>query len=196
MVKNHQWTDEERAIVRRDYKHNRESCRQLAEYLSRLSGDRITEWGVKGQVSSMGVAKCDTRHPWHHEEDVILARLIHKFNPRVVAKMMHRSLNSIVIRSKRLNISRRCRSGWFTKQEVTEILGHDHKWVQRRIDSGALNATYHYGHRPSQKGNSAWHIEEDDLKKFIKRYPEELIGCNIDILTIVEILSGVTTNHD
>ncbi|MBA7651997.1 hypothetical protein ES703_59826 [subsurface metagenome] len=196
MRTNHMWSDEERAIIRRDYKHSRASCQQLAEYLSRETGDRITAFAVRGQVTSMGIAKSDDRHPWTPKEDAKLMELIPTFCPRVVAKMMHRSINSVVVRSKRLNISRRVRNGWFTKSELMEILGHDHKWIQRRIDSGALEATYHYDHRPTQKGGSAWHITEKALKKFIKTYPEELVGCNIDIITIVNILSGVTNNHD
>ncbi|MBA7672925.1 hypothetical protein ES703_81113 [subsurface metagenome] len=196
MRTNHMWTDEERAIIRRDYKHSRASCQQLAEYLSRETGDRITAFAVRGQVTSMGIAKSDDRHPWNPEEDAKLMELIPTFCPRVVAKMMHRSINSVVVRSKRLNISRRVRNGWFTKSELMEILGHDHKWIQRRIDSGAIKATYHYDHRPTQKGGSAWHITEADLKKFIKTYPEELMGCNIDIITIVNILSGVNNKHD
>lgn len=195
MKGNHKWTDEERAIIRRDYKHSRESSQQLADYLSRVTGERITEFGVKGQISIMGIAKSDDRHPWSPEEDAKLRELILSFCPRVVARRMHRSINSVVVRSKRLNISRRCRNGWFTKKEVMEILGHDHKWVQRRFDSGALLATYHYDHRPTQKGGSAWHIAEQDLKKFIKAYPEELVGCNIDIIMIVELLAGITNNH-
>ena len=196
MRTNHMWSDEERAIIRRDYKHSRASCQQLAEYLSRETGDRITAFAVRGQVTSMGIAKSDDRHPWNPEEDAKLMELIPTFCPRVVARKMHRSINSVVVRSKRLNISRRVRNGWFTKSELMEILGHDHKWIQRRIDSGALEATYHYDHRPTQKGGSAWHITEKALKKFIKTYPEELVGCNIDIITIVNILSGVTNNHD
>lgn len=199
MRQNHMWTDEERAIIRRDYKHTNESCRQLADYLSRLIGEKITEFGVKGQISIMGIAKSDDRHPWnpegHGEEDAKLRDLIPVFCPRKVGRMMHRSLNSVVVRSKRIQISRRCRNGWFTKKEIMEILGHDHKWVQRRIDSGALKATYHYEHRPCQKGMSAWHITEKDLRHFIKTYPEELVGCNIDIITIVDIISGVNNNN-
>lgn len=196
MTKNHRWTDEERAIIRRDFKHTLESCRQIAEHLSRVSEDRITAFGVRGQVTTMGIAKSDDRHPWTPEDDAILVELIPSFCSRVVAMKMHRSINSVVVRSKRLNISRRCRNGWFTKKDVMEILGHDHKWVQRRIDSGALQATYHYGVRPTQKGMSAWHIEERALKKFIKTYPEELVGCNLDIITIIDIVSGVNSNHD
>ena len=196
MRQNHKWTDEERAIIRRDYKHSRASCQQLAEYLSRETGDRITAFAVRGQVTSMGIAKSDDRHPWNPEEDAKLMELIPTFCPRVVARKMHRSINSVVVRSKRLNISWRVRNGWFTKSELMEILGHDHKWIQRRIDSGAIKATYHYDYRPTQLGGSAWHITEADLKKFIKTYPEELMGCNIDIITIVNILSGVSNKHD
>ena len=195
MRNNHKWTDEERAIIRRDYKHSRESAQRVADHLSRETGERITASAVSGQVSSMGIAKSDDRRYWTPKEDVMLQELIPCFCPRVVARKMHRSINSVVVRSKRLNISLRCRSGWFTKSEVMEILGHDHKWIQRRIDSGALKATYHFDHRPSQLGGSAWHIAEADLKYFIKTYPEELVGCNIDIITIVDIISGVNGNH-
>jgi len=196
MKNNHKWTDEERAIIRRDYKHTTESCQRIADYLSRHTGERITENAVKGQVQVMGIAKSDDRHPWSPEEDARLRELIPSLCPRAVALKMHRSRNSVVVRSKRLNISRRCRNGWFTKREVMAILGHDHKWVQRRIDSRALPATYHYGTRPSQLGGTAWHITEKDLKNFIKTYPEELVGCNIDIIMVVDIIAGVTNgNH-
>ena len=193
--KTHKWTDEERVIIRRDFRHNRESCQRIADYLSLLTGERITCVGVKGQVQNMGIAKSDDRHPWTPKEDDKLRELIQSFCPRNVAKKMHRSMNSVVVRSKRLNISRRYRTGWFTKKEVMDILGHDHRWVQRRIDSGALPASYHYGIKPTQLGGSAWHIEEKDLKNFIKTYPEELIGCNIDVITIVDIIAGVNDNR-
>ena len=143
----------------------------------------------------MGIAKSDDRRPWTPQEKEKLAKLIPHFCPRVIAKMMHRSLNSVVVMGKRLNCNRRYREGWFTKREACEILGHDHKWVQRRIDSGALKASYHYDHRPSQKGMSAWHIEEADLVKYIRGYPQELVGCNIDIIMIVEILAGVINSQ-
>ena len=196
MRKNHKWNDEERAILRRDYKHTTASAQQLAEYLSRQTGGKITEFAVKGQVSIMGIAKSDDRHPWTPKEEAKLMELIPSYCPRAVARMMHRSINSIVVKSKRLNISRRARNGWFTKRELIEILGHDHKWIQSRIDSGAIKATYHYENRPTQLGSSAWHITEKDLKKFIKTYPEELVGCNLDIITLIDILSGVNNNHD
>ena len=181
----HRWTEEERNIVRREYAHSRESAKRIAEYLG------VTEFAVKGQVSAMGLGNHDNRHPWTPQEEIKLRRLLRRYGPRTVAKRMHRSLNSVVIKSKRLNIKRRTRDGWFTKKDVCEILGVDHRWVQARIDSGALKAYYHYGTKPSKYGMSAWHIEEADLKEFIRRYPQELIARNLDMIMIVDILAGV-----
>ena len=181
----HRWTEEERNIVRREYEHSRESAKRIAEYLG------VTEFAVKGQVSAMGLGNHDNRHPWTPKEEEKLKRLLRRWGPRMVAVKMHRSLNSVVLKAKRLNIQRRTRDGWFTKKDVCEILGVDHRWVQARIDSGALKAYYHYGTKPSKYGMSAWHIEEADLKEFIRRYPQELIARNLDMIMIVDILAGV-----
>lgn len=191
----HHWTEDELLIIRRDYKHTLDSARRIAEYLSRQTGQVITTYGVKGQVAAMGISKSDDRHPWSPEQDEQLSELITQHCPRRVAKIMHRSLNSVVVRSKRIGISRRIRTGWYTKRDVCEILGHDHKWVQRRIDSGAIKATYHSEARPQQSGGSCWHINENDLVAFIRRYPEELVGVNIDIVAVVELLAGITNGH-
>lgn len=189
MRNNHTWTDDERDIIRRDYKHTHKSRRELAARLG------VTEYAVAGQVSNMGIAKSDDRRQWTPQEKERLAKLIPRYCPRRIARMMRRSLNSVVLMAKRINVSSLIREGWFTKREVCEILAHGHRWVQARIDSGALKATYHYEERPSQKGMSAWHIEEYDLVQFIRKHPQELVGCNIDIIMIVELLAGITNNQ-
>jgi hypothetical protein len=193
--KTHRWTDEERAIIRREYKHTRKSLQWLAEYLTVYTGDKISIYAVRGQIQGMGIAKSDDRRPWTPKEDEALRRLVGKYNVRKVARQMHRGEGSIRNRVKRLNISLRQRTGWFTKSEVMEIVGHDHKWVQARIDSGAIEATWHHDKRPTAAGLRYWHITEQALVKFIRTYPEELVGCNIDIVTIVDMLAGII-NHN
>jgi len=185
----HRWIDAEREIVRRDYAHSRQSAREIAARLG------VTEFAVVGQVSMMGLGSHDNRHPWSPKEDAKLRRLLRRWGPRTVAVKMHRSLNSVVLRSKRLNIKHRTRDGWFNKADVCRILGVDHKWVQARIDSGALKAYYHHGTKPSQLGMASWHIEEAVLKEFIQRYPQELIARNLDIIMVVDILAGVINSQ-
>ena len=40
-----------------------------------------------------------------------------------------------------------------------------------------------------------WHIAEKDLRAYIRRYPEELNGRNVDLIAIVEILAGILTTN-
>ena len=183
--KNHQWTDYERDIIRAEYKHTRVSRRALAEKLG------VTDYGVAGQISNMGLGKTTDRRPWTPAEDEKLAKLIPRYGVGRIASEMHRSINSVTLRAKRLGLKRRDHVDWFTKRDVCEIIGHDHRWVQARIDSGALPATYHHDHRPQKDGSGSWHIEKKDLVHFIRRYPSELVGYNIDIVTIVELLAGI-----
>ena len=190
MRTNHRWTDEERDIVRRDYHYTSASAQEIADRLSRMTGEHITEYAVKGQISAMGIAKRSDRRSWTPEEDELLRELAHQYCPRRIKRIMHRSLNSVVVRMKRLHLSRRVRDGWYTKREVCEILGMDHKWVQRRIDSGALKAEPHDPEAPLPKknGGSCWHITEKDLAKFIVHHPQELNGRNVDLIIVVDLL--------
>lgn len=186
----HRWTEEELEIIRRDFRHSRQSCIELAERISRMSGDRVTNFAVRGQVAKMGICK-NGRKPWFPEEDEKLRELMGKYWPGLVAKKMKRSINSVVVRSKRLKISRSVRDSWFTKREACEILGVDHHWIQSRIDCGALKASWHGETKPCKNGGSCWHIGQEDLREFIRRYPQELVGRNLDIIMVVEILAGI-----
>lgn len=184
-MKNHKWTEEDREVVRRDYQHTMASAGEIATRLG------VTFSAVRGQIASMGIAKRSDHQHWTPKEKERLRELIGEYCVRRIARILHRSINSVVVMAKRLGCSRRARDGWFTKMEVCEILGMGHRWVQRRIDSGALKATYHHESRPSQQGSVSWHIEEKDLKEFIRKYPQELNGRNIDLVMIVDILVGL-----
>lgn len=182
---NHNWTDEERQIVRRDYKGTNQSTQQIANNVG------VTFNAVKGQVQKMGISFHPDRKPWMPEEEERLTELITQYPPYLVAKKMKRGINSIIVKIKRMGLSRRVRDGWYTKQEVCEILGVDHHWVQARIDIGALRASWHNDVKPQQSGGACWHILEGDLRIFIRKYPHELHGRNVDIIQIVEILAGL-----
>jgi len=184
MAVKHKWTDEERDIIRLEYRHTHASRRAIAEKLG------VTEFAVAGQIACMGLAKGSDRRPWTAAEEERLGDLIGRYGPRKIAKLMHRSLNSVVVRAGRLGLKRRTRDGWFTKNEVCQIVGMDHKWVQRRIDSGELRASYHYGTKPQKNGMAAWHIGGDDLRCFIIAHSHELTSRNVDLVVIVWLLTG------
>jgi hypothetical protein len=179
----HHWTSEEEMIVRRDYKGTDKSAELIAAKLG------VSFHAVKNKAQQLGINPVLGR--WTRHEEEMLEDMAGKYSPNVIAQKMRRSPNAIVVRMKRLHLSR-ARDGWYTKKDACVILGVDDHWIQRRIDDGKLKATYHIpGCKPKQRCGYMWHITKDDLKDFIRRYPEELTGRNLDVVQFVEVLAGV-----
>lgn len=179
----HYWTDEERDIVRREYDGHNLAALKLAGNLG------VTFNAVKGQVQRMGIA-IDKSRGWTDQETEILAEMITQYSPITIAKRLKRSVNSVVVKSKRLRLSRRVHDGWFTKKEVCEIFGVDHKKIQRYIDNGKLKASWHTQRKPQKNGMAMWHIKSKDLKEFIKKNIGDFQGRNVDLVMIIWILNG------
>lgn len=179
----HRWTEEELEIVRRDYRGTIASAQEIADRLG------VTKYAVKGQVQKLGIAM-QKSPDWTTKELEMLRELIHKHSVPQIAKRLHRSPNAVKIKATRLKLGLRCRTDWYTKREVCEILGVDHKKVQSWIDSGAIEATWHNGRKPQKNGMSMWHITTDSLRRFLIRYSGELLGRNVDIQQIVWIVAG------
>ena len=182
---NHQWTDEEREIVRRDFRQTSASQRELANRLG-MTGPQVAH-----QIAKMGLRKHSVRRPWTPEENSRLLDLIEEKSIGQIAKSMKRTVNAVMIQAKRLNASRRNRTGWYTMREVCEILGMDHHWVGRRIENGSLQATRQNGGTSEDDSGRMWRIEEKSLRQFIRRHPHELTGRNVDLVHLVNILIGL-----
>lgn len=178
----HRWTEEERAIVRRDYKGTNASAREVADQLG------VTQHAVKGQASNMGILQQKSPN-WTQEEFRILRENVHRKPIRQIAKMLGRSDNAVKLKATRFKLRLRTRHGWYNKAEVTEICGVDHKKVQEWIDSGALPASWHHENKPGPGGSAAWHIEYEDLRNFLLVHCDELLGRNVDLQQVVWIVS-------
>ena len=126
---------------------------------------------------------------WTQKELKILRENVHRKSIGQIAKMLHRSNNAVKVKATRLKLRLRKRAGWYTKSEVMEICGVDHKKVQEWIDSGALKASWHFDTKPCAAGMACWHIEEEDLRNFLLNYCGELLGRNVDLQQVVWIVS-------
>lgn len=175
----HRWIDDELELVRRDYKGTNKSAEEIALNLG------VTKWAVKGQVEKLGIAQ-QKSPPWVEGEIERLQSLIHRYSVTAIAKKLHRSPNAVKIKATRLKLGLRARDDWYTKSDVCEILGVDHKKVQAWIDDGALMASWHNDKRPQKNGMR--HIEAEALRKFIIKHSGELLGRNVDIQQIVWII--------
>ena len=181
----HQWTAEERQQVITTYDG---TDRSLVGLASRL---KVTKLAVKSMVQRLGLSRTMPQRRWTEEEDAVLAEEMEEYCLTVVARHMKRSINSVAVRAKRLRISRRAHSGWYTQREVIEILGVDHNWINARVKTGALRAAdHHRGGADEHKSGAVMHISEKDLRAFIIENARELTGRNVDLFLIVEIVGA------
>ncbi len=180
---NHIWTDDERDIIRRDYKGTRESVQVLSGKIG------ASFYGVKGQIQKMGLSLVK-KHTWTPREEEYLRENIQRFPLHAIGRNLHISTGAVMVKSKKMKLRRSLRDGWYTKKDVCEILGLDHRQVQTYMDCGAIKATYHSEKKPGQEGMAMWHIDEGDLRSFIISHSFELIGRNVDLFQIIQIITG------
>ena len=184
----HLWSQKEKDFVRLYYRGTRKSRQYLASILN------VSEHAVAGQVNRMGLCKRSSRAKWTHDEDeqlrTLIGTLIGRYPVSRISKIMGRTPNAISVRAKRLKPSRRDRDDWYTLTEVAEILGVDRHWVERRITAGTLKASLQHGSRKASKPR-VYRIRRNELRNFIRRFPQELNSFNIDLITCVDLLSGL-----
>lgn len=180
--RHHKWTEAEREILHLEYEYTEESAKQLATKLTRLAGEEITLKAVLGQLDSQGYRR--PRRRWLPSEDEQLARLLGEYSSVTVSRMMNRTVSSVIVRAHRMGFSRRAKTGWYNAREVAYIFGVGSHWVERRINLGVLRA---------DRRGPTYHIAEEDLVAFIRKYPQELVGRNIDLVVIVDLLAGLNS---
>jgi len=134
-----------------------------------------------------------TRKRWTEEDKEKLLDLAENYSvPEIARKMGHLSENAVKAQLRKLKVSSRNRSGWFTEQEVCEILDVDHRWLKRMSLLGCIKMTPHNPNNPPRKGKSSpWHISESSLKSFIRKYPQELFNRKVDVIMLIDILAGI-----
>jgi len=184
-VHTHNWTEEERDFLRREYKNTIESQKELALEMG------VTVPSIRGQLARIGILRLCV---WYSKEDQrFLEENYSKLPPEVIARRLHKSINSVTKKACRLGLSNRIRDGWFNLEDVSKILGVTTGWVKRRMDHGfeLKIKPYHPDKQPKKGEFTPWYISEKSLRDFIRRYPEELQGRNVDMVMIVDILVGV-----
>lgn len=182
-MKKYRWTEQDDDCVRVMYDGTGKSVECIAAQLG------LRPRQVKSHIQFMGLAKRTGHARWNPQDDDVLREMIGKYKPNTIARKLHRSITAVRIRAIRLGLSYRNRDGWYTKKEACEILGVNHKRCQSWIDNGILKARCDGERQPQQNSLAMWHIDEQDLVAFIKKYPQELNGRNVDIVQIVGLLT-------
>lgn len=162
---------------------------ELADKLS------VPRWWLTKRLTVLGLT---IRHkkepPWTAAEDALMLKApLHI--PDKAAKMFRehgfsRSPTAIMVRAKRLNLSRRATRQELSAQKAALILGVDDKFVTARILSGDLPATKREDKRRIQQGGSSWDIKPADLRQWILDNAEIVDLRKVDKMPFILLLGS------
>lgn len=177
------WTEEQKELVRTYYNGTMESRIKL----SNLTGHPRN--GIDKMIVKLGLS-LPRRRVWTSQEIKIILDNYDKRSVKYIArKLLNRSECAVIEKIKTLKLSRRMRDGWFTQEEVSEILGVDSQKVRGWIRRGELQAKPQH-HDTFSIYRATIRIELKSLKKFIIEHASELTGRNVNISLLVYVLTG------
>lgn len=105
-----------------------------------------------------------------------------------IAHRLKRSETSVVLKQKRMHLSRRVRDG-YTVAAVSEAFGVDHHSVDRWIREGALRAGRRGTARADKQGD-IYKITEPDLKAFVRNHPTAFRLDKVDQVWFLDLILG------
>lgn len=155
------WTPEKDAFLKAKYDSRR---RGRAAQIGRLWG--WPHWVIKKRAQALGLARPwpADRRVWTTEEEAQIERYAGTRHPTWVARQLKRSLTSIVVKMRRLRLSR-CPEG-LNQLAVADAFGCSRDTVEKWLRLGWLHAT----HASAGKGER-YGITDADLVAFIRAYP-------------------------
>ena len=140
------------------------------------------KWVVTWRAQKLAIAH--TKEPrWTAEQDAFLLEHAGLRTPLWIAKRVGRTLTAVVVRLKRLHISRRVREG-LTARDVALCFGIDVHGVTRWIDQGKLAAK----RRGTDRENDPYVISPQAIRQFVRCYPMLFRLDKVDQLWFMDLV--------
>lgn len=162
----------------------------VAELAEKLG---VPRWMVSQRASKLGLTMPHKKEPnWTAAEDELMRRVplhdVDKCSDIFRAHGFHRTPTAIMVRSKRIGLSRRFREA-LSATAAARILGCDGKAITAAIFEGRLTAGRRPTKRTVQQGGD-WHtIQPADLRRYIIDNLERIDFRRVDKFALVEILT-------
>jgi hypothetical protein len=144
---------------------------QVLNRLVRETG--FPRWQIKKHAASLGLTMHQDKRPWTAEEVEKLEGWLGKVSAATIAKRLGRTESSVVLKIKRLGVSRRVSNG-YTMRDLEACLGEDHHKIQRWIACGWLRDRRQGTRRHDGQGGDVHRFHENDIVEFIKTHPQEI----------------------
>ncbi len=153
----------------------------------------IPRWVVSKRATALGLAIPHQKEPAWSAAELQLLDKVPLHSPTTAARIFqehgfHRTPTSIIVKSKRLGMSRRY-TETLSATQVAEILGIDSKTATLYCIDGSLKATRRDTKRGPQQGGHPWSITPADLRQFVLDNLERIDIRKVEKFSFVKILT-------
>jgi hypothetical protein len=159
--KKYVWTPELDALLRQHYDGRIKG--RAAEVAAKLGWPR---WVITKQAAALGLCYPADRRDWTKKEESFVSWHAGYRTVNWMSKQLKRSLSSVVLKLKRMKISRRIRKG-YTMRDLEACFGIDHHGIEKWVRAGQLQIRKRNTKRPLD----IWWVEDAQILAFIQAHP-------------------------
>lgn len=179
-VKKYDWTPERDALLRARYDGK---VRNRSTEIARLFG--WPAWVIKKRAGHLGLCYPIERKDWTAEETDFLLEHAGRRTSLWIARQLRRSETSVVLKFKRMKISRRVRDG-YTLRTLEMCFGVDHHSIERWVREGKLSVRKRHTKRPLQ----IWKATDEQILKFIVENPTSFRLDKVDQVWFMDLITS------
>lgn len=158
----------------------------------------VERFWLSDRAATLGLSTPHRKEPpWTEAETALMARVpLH--NPDRCARIFrehgfHRTPTAIMIRAKRLSLSRRKRDT-FSATMAAELLGMDAKTIGQWCVAGDIAAVKRDDRRLPQQGGSRWEIAPAELRRYILENLDRIDLRKVEKFAFVALIVGEPTD--
>lgn len=181
--KKYNWTPERDALLRRRYDGK---IKHRARELARILG--WPSWVIKKRAAALGLAYSVDRRDYTMEEVAFVEEWTSARSSKWIARRLKRTETSVMLKQKRMGLSRRVRDG-YTVGALSECFGVDHHSVDRWIREGQLRAKRRGTERAGKQGD-IYKITDADVKAFVRHHPTAFRLDKVDQVWFLDLILG------
>ena len=159
------WTPEQDDFLRTNYYSM--NLKQIADAM----GKPVTS--ISNRITRIGIPRDKKEPKWSPEDVRFMRENWGKLGPQALAKKLHRTVNSILVQSKRLQLGPIQDKSAFDKRDICKLLGIDHRKVDRWLQQGLLKAKLAPTARERGKSRNILQVQPHDLIDFLKHNPDQ-----------------------
>jgi hypothetical protein len=179
-------------ILRREYElqdgKKRGAINAIADKL------KLPRWWVTKRATKLGLVMPHKKTPpWTAAETALLRKVpLHDVNKCSKIFREHgfaRSPTAIMVRAKRLDVSRRFNEG-LSAHQAAVIVGFDSKTVGIMAGKGEIKAARRKDARSPQQGGSRWIIKPADLRRYVLDNLDRIDLRKVDKFAFVQLIAN------